>query len=116
YLLLKKYGGVFVDLDLECLKPIEPLLGEWPVFVGREPDSHSSHPAAIRQQMSKIVGTAFLASIPEHPFWDHLIKLLPFFREEADPIAATGSIFLTAAIASFPGKDAIGVAAPALLN
>src|SRR5665213_1372941 len=115
YLILKKQGGVFVDLDMECLKPIEPLLAEWTMLVGLEPASHADHPASTRQGMSNIVGTAFLASIPEHPFWDHLLGQLPLSKHFYDPLVTTGPIFLTGAIASWPIKDRIAVAKSLLL-
>ncbi len=115
YLILKKYGGVFVDLDLECLKPIDLLLGDHSLIVGREPDSHAGHPVAKERQMPKVVGTAFIASVPGHPFWDHLLRLVPHFAGEQDPLVATGSIFLTTAIATYPQNATISVAAPTLL-
>ena len=115
YLLLKHYGGVFVDLDLECLKPIEPLLADHSLLFGREPETHAKHPAAVLFHMPRIVGTAFIAAIAGHPFWDHLLSMIPTFAAQRDPLEATGSIFLTAALASFSGKSEIAVAAPALL-
>ncbi|HET6400431.1 MAG TPA: glycosyltransferase [Candidatus Kapabacteria bacterium] len=115
YLILKKQGGVFVDLDMECLKPIEPLLADWTLVVGFEPFSHAEHPASTRRGMSKIVGTGFITSVPEHPFWEHLLEQLPLSRHHYDPLETTGPIFLTAAIVAWPVKDQIAFAEPALL-
>ncbi len=118
YLILRKFGGVFVDIDLECLKSVEPLLINWPLFLSNEPPSHHDHPIAVRRKIQQLVGTSFLASIPNHPFWDCLIGRLSEFSGMYDPLEATGSIFLSSVLANAPWekKADIGIAWYGSLN
>lgn len=55
YVLLAKHGGVWVDVDMEPLRPIDPLIdGETRMLAGWEADGHW-------------INNAFLASPPGHP-------------------------------------------------
>ena len=118
YLILKKFGGYFVDIDLECLKPIEPILEKFSLMVGYEPPIHAEHPAAVRRKLSQIISTSFIASPPEHPLFDYIISRLPDFRHCHDPLEATGSIFLTTMIEEAPweNKSDLGIAWYGSLN
>ena len=35
--ILYQYGGIYVDADTECLRPLDPALGGWPFFAVEEP-------------------------------------------------------------------------------
>lgn len=69
YELLRLHGGVYVDTDVECLKPFDPLLGD-AFFCGRESDSLSC--------------PSVLGSVPGHPLPELLV------REALRRIAAAG--------------------------
>lgn len=60
YEILAKYGGVYVDLDMECLKPIDGLLN-CPAFVAWE-------------QPNRWVNNAIMGSIARHPFVVDLVN------------------------------------------
>lgn len=70
YCYLYTYGGVYADMDFECLKPFEPLLKEFDhkanILLGSmktsRPDRHHSVPNAI------------LISKPGNPFWLELLR------------------------------------------
>ena len=55
-----RYGGVYVDLDFESLKPLDALLEDGQVLLGtlgrKSPAEHS-------------IPNSFMASAPGHPFW-----------------------------------------------
>lgn len=60
YLFLYAYGGVYADLDVQCLRSLDTLIGGEGVFLGRmggDPDFEHAVPNAI------------MASSPRHPFW-----------------------------------------------
>lgn len=59
YEILWRYGGVYVDTDLECLKPLDPLL-DVACFAGWE-------------VQDRWVGNTILGAVPEHPFIGKLI-------------------------------------------
>lgn len=56
----RRYGGVYVDLDFESLKPLDGLLDRGKVLLGTQgvnsPPEHS-------------IPNSFMASAPGHPFW-----------------------------------------------
>ncbi len=61
YEVLRQFGGVYVDTDVECLKPIDPLLVDVDLMVAWEIPG-------------KRLGNAVLASTREHPLFDRLIE------------------------------------------
>ena len=69
YLILYRYGGLYVDMDYECIEPIDSLLWNSSCCIGMEPVSH-----AIRYNTPFIIGNALMATIPNHDFFDNIIK------------------------------------------
>lgn len=69
YLILYKIGGLYVDMDYECTENITPILCETECAMGMEPKGH-----AILRRMPHIVGNAFMATIPNHPYFEELIN------------------------------------------
>ena len=63
YLILYKIGGVYADLDYECLEPLEWLFGTKNCCLGLDPMEHS-------RCFNKpyIISNAFMAVSPYHPF------------------------------------------------
>lgn len=62
YLILSKYGGVYADLDCECLKPIDELI---------EPGG-----AVFARTADGVIECAFFASSPGHPIWQQVLYQL----------------------------------------
>lgn len=54
--ILYTHGGVYADLDTECLRSIEPLLASGGAVVGRSHDG--------------VIDCSVLASPPRHPLWE----------------------------------------------
>ena len=65
YFLLDHYGGLYVDLDFESLRPIDPLLKGRGLVIGQEPWAHSH----VLYDVDRLICNAFMASCPHHPFW-----------------------------------------------
>jgi hypothetical protein len=64
YMYMYAYGGVYSDLDTECLKPLDPLLeGRRVVLAAMGTDMSITHS----------IPNAFMASAPHHPFWLHML-------------------------------------------
>ncbi|HYD70561.1 glycosyltransferase [Azospirillum sp.] len=106
YLILKRYGGLYADLDFECLKPIDPLLDGHTFAIGLEPESHLALEKAAVRGMTRILCPSLIASVPGHPFWDHVVEQLRRHAHEADVLDATGPFLLTRALDGFadPGS------------
>ena len=69
YLVLETFGGVYADLDAECLRPLDPLLEGASLLFGLEPDEHLTQEPVAGTGLRQVLGTAFIASVPGHPFW-----------------------------------------------
>ncbi len=87
YEVLHLHGGVWVDADMECLKPIDPLLDAAPgVFFGWE-------------ETDRWVGNSIIGSVVFHPFLWSLIRDIPGSITEhlgKRPNVLTGPQYLTA--------------------
>lgn len=104
YLILQKFGGLFVDIDFECLHPHHQLFKENKIMLGVEPESHNETIKARNAGFTKIICNAWMASEPGHPFWDHLLKHLFEVRMKKDVLNLTGPFALTRAAASYGAK------------
>src|SRR3546814_11744471 len=56
YLVLAAFGGVYADLDCECLAPIAPLLDGAELAIGLEPDSPLRLHEAARRGLTRSEG------------------------------------------------------------
>lgn len=84
YELLARFGGVYLDTDVEPLKPLDPLL-DGPPFVGWEDD--------------RLLCPTVMGSEPGHPAAQALLERLPRWshaRRRRPPNHRTGPYFLTA--------------------
>ncbi|MDJ0732643.1 MAG: glycosyltransferase [Nostocaceae cyanobacterium] len=54
YFILHYYGGFYVDMDIECLKPIDDLLEGFELVLSKAYDAYSN---------------AIMGSVPGHPVW-----------------------------------------------
>ncbi|WP_244433849.1 glycosyltransferase [Azospirillum sp. B506] len=117
YLILRRFGGVYADLDLECLRPVDGLLEGRSFVVGLEPEEHGRLAKAVERGLPRILCPSFLASVPGHPFWDHLLDRLVEAQHRPDVLDATGPFLLTRAHASYEGEGqaAVTVLPPELL-
>ncbi len=90
YLYLTKFGGIYVDLDVEPLRSVDALLAcAHSCWLGAEPALH----ARRLFQRESVACNAVMASEPGHPFW---ARMLAEIRERAadptrqNPVDVTG--------------------------
>ncbi len=69
YLILFHYGGIYADLDYECLEPIKPLIKGGACCFGSEPAEHCLH-----FNKNYVISNAFMAVMPKHPFFKKIIE------------------------------------------
>jgi mannosyltransferase OCH1-like enzyme len=88
YLLVKKFGGLYVDTDVEPFKPIDDLVRDFEGF------------AARRQSPYQIRECAFFGAVPNHPWVRQLVAELP----TCDPTAtlSMGTSYFTRIIGQHP--------------
>jgi mannosyltransferase OCH1-like enzyme len=83
--LLWRFGGVYVDTDFECLRPLDPLLDGVELFLGDLKPGRTNN--------------AIIGAVPEHPLLDRALdELRPAEWHGTDPKGGTGPHFLDAVI------------------
>lgn len=104
YCLLHHFGGVYVDLDIECLQPIDALI-EGQAFVG------VLEPAVQGERFGKpsLLSNAFIASRPGHPLLNAVIAFMAAQARPAlthlDVLESTGPLMLDAVFRAYAGHD-----------
>ncbi|RBP50649.1 FkbM family methyltransferase [Arenicella xantha] len=92
YLVIHHYGGLYVDLDFECLQSFEPLLNTKQLIAGFEPQKHAN-----QQSRPEMLCNALLASQPRSPFLQAVIDFLASNNTKGfahDILATTGPVML----------------------
>lgn len=108
YLILYKIGGLYVDFDYGCLEPLDVLLNDTLCCMGMEPTLN-----AITHNKSLIVGNALMASVPDHPYFELIIKeMMNGGKYSTLPDAlrimeTTGPFMTTRLYEQYPNKDEI---------
>jgi mannosyltransferase OCH1-like enzyme len=115
YLVMRHFGGVYVDMDFEALRPLDDLIAPFELVFGLEPDSHSARAPVRERGFDRIVCNAFIASAPNHPFWGHLVSYLWEAKDEANVLDATGPFLLTRACNAYGDAGGIYYAPASLL-
>jgi hypothetical protein len=106
YLIMHWFGGVYADLDMESLAPLDDLLEGEHLVLALEPADHIDQ-WVLDRGLDHIVGNAFLASAPRHPFWVEVLRSLVDAQLETSPLDATGPFMLTRTIERFTDRDSI---------
>ncbi|SDF79241.1 Glycosyltransferase sugar-binding region containing DXD motif-containing protein [Pedobacter terrae] len=109
YFILYQYGGLFVDMDYECIQNVEELLEGNSVVFGSEPEDHCK-----KFYMDLIVSNAFMGCTPENNFFKFLCESIATIqiRNEntvLNTLNTTGPFFLTKLYKSFPGKTNVKI-------
>ncbi|MEO5760160.1 MAG: glycosyltransferase [Mesorhizobium sp.] len=115
YLLLHHFGGVYADIDCECVAPFDPIMNEDRIVISTEPASHARVQARFRG-LPYLLFNGTIASPPRHPFWLHLISLLPGLVHAKQAIDATGPCVLTSAQLGYGDQSAFAIHPPALFT
>ena len=95
YLILHQHGGVYADLDMESLQPLDPLLNQYSCILSEEPPVHR---AIIYNNTGPDVSNALMACRAKHPFLTFLINLLPSYKSRSRVESSVGSVFLSEAL------------------
>lgn len=91
YLILYQFGGLYVDMDYECTENITSILCNLECGMGLEPEAH-----AIRNRMPYLVGNAFMATVPNHPYFKELIDAVFYdSKDESSSICSDNLVLNT---------------------
>jgi hypothetical protein len=108
YMLLHHFGGVYADIDCECVAPFTPIMAENRVVLCQEPPSHFPDQAVFRG-LPYLLFNGTMASPPGHPFWLHLLSYLPNLVRAKEAIDATGPGVLTSAQLGFCDQASLAI-------
>jgi len=111
YVLLYLYGGIYADLDTECLRTIDSSItnhSSYGCILGQEPDLHR----AFLYKKDIYVTTSFIACRPRHPFMRRVIEALPAYAANAltsewnyNILNSTGPTFFTEVVEKYLNSD-----------
>ncbi len=109
YCVLAKHGGVYADIDTDCLAPLAPLLDEDRVILCHEPVEHDE--VARLRGLPFLVFNGTMASPAGHPFWTEVLELCRLMqgRSGHDVLETTGPLVLTAAVLRRATQDGNGI-------
>ncbi|KAL3867272.1 hypothetical protein ACJMK2_044486 [Sinanodonta woodiana] len=91
YVVLYEFGGVYADMDVECLKPLDPVLRKYSCFMPQEPYEHP----VLDGNFEILVINAVMGCRAKHPFMKLIIEQLPFFSHMWNVLDSTGPYFVT---------------------
>ena len=110
-LYLLRFGGVYVDLDVEPLRPLDEFLATCgDCMLGAEPEAH----ARKRRGKPRLACNAIMASAPGHPFW---LRMMDEIARRAaqpggEPVGITGPLCLDAVFEAHGRELGVGVSEP----
>jgi mannosyltransferase OCH1-like enzyme len=91
---MHKYGGIYVDLDFRCLKPLDELFDGEIMVLGKQKMKQTGE-----EIDENVIPNAFKYSAPGEKFWLDCVDLLHEYKYDAhgnhtSPEVATGPVFL----------------------
>ncbi len=92
YFILDHFGGVYVDMDSEALKNMEPYIEGCNLVVGHEDSTNY------------VINNAFMASVPGYSLWNKIQHAL-VARKDLGVLKATGPIMLTELIHEYLSEE-----------
>ena len=90
YFIMYEYGGVYADLDVESLRPLDELLELYPCVIAQEPLVHQV--LLYANNASNFAMPALIACRPQHPFLKLLIDELSHYISLAWTLAWNDNI------------------------
>ena len=95
YLLLHHFGGVYTDIDTECLMSLDIFANEDRIVFCNEPSAHSGNYITSRS-LERLIFNGTIVSPANHPFWLELLENLERNRFSSMVLDSTGPIVLSA--------------------
>ena len=91
YVILYEYGGVYADLDVESLLPLDPITRKYSCILPQEPYEHP----VMDKNFEHLVINAFLACKAKHPIMKKFLDNLPAFSHMWNVLDSTGPHYIT---------------------
>ena len=107
YFILKHHGGVYIDLDFECVRPLDAALEGHGMVIGLEPQAHTELEHIRSHGVDVLLCPSFIACTSDHPFWAQVEKGLVQYHQTSDPLEATGPLLLSRLYQRLSNKSAV---------
>lgn len=122
YFIMPRCGGFYIDMDMECQKPLTPLLDNDLVFA----ELYLTRLDILVMSFNKVkrrpfINNGCMASAPQHAFWTHVRENLDrhrpekwYHKKEYYVSSSTGPQFFTQMVQSyrFDQNDKVLIAPP----
>lgn len=112
YFILLYHGGVFLDLDYECLSCLDSLIADQRFVIGLEPDIHAQLPQALVRGINRILCPTVMASEIGHPFLRQVCSALISTADHPGVLDATGPFLLSRLYEESPRQADIRLISP----
>ena len=99
YEILYRFGGVYVDMDFECLYPLNILHHSFDFYTGIEPLAKASFLSLV------IINNGLIGSVPSHPILRSCIDAIKQNANEKDIVIKTGPMMFTKAFLTCANTD-----------
>lgn len=91
YAILHEYGGVYADLDMESLLPIDSIIRKYSCILPQEPYEHP----IIDSNTEHLVINALMACRPKHPLMKKYVDNIPKYFHMWNVLDSTGPHYIT---------------------
>lgn len=111
YAIMFDIGGIYADLDFECLHSFDEVIANRQLIVSSEPKAHTVLLEGQKDEHASALCNAILGSRPGHPFWLRLMEsIYQRYLESVpgdlqDPVTLTGPRVLQKTYAKFFRND-----------
>ena len=108
YVVVHHFGGLYVDMDYECLQPFDALLEKHDFIIGFEPAEHA------QMYGEAVLCNALFAAQPKAPFLSEAIERIehsPSIVSHNDVLSTTGPLLLQK-ILEHQGREGLSLFAP----
>ena len=98
YFILHAFGGVYVDLDVESLRPLDPLLANRSCVLSEEPYEHVYILNSLRK--ANVMNT-IMACRPGHALFKELLANLSQYNSDKNAVNTTGPFYMTSVLTAY---------------
>lgn len=112
YMILSHFGGLYADLDTECLQPFDEFVAKREFIIGLEPPEHFDEELFRGNTPEDLLCPTIIASAPAHPFWTSVMQCLTTAPATAHVLVRTGPLLLNRARKLYKGPPLTILPAP----
>jgi mannosyltransferase OCH1-like enzyme len=105
YFILYKYGGIYADMDFECMRNFYNTLNQKNVCIAESPYKENEN-----------LHNSLMCSPPSHPFWEQVFKEAELTKNISNVLTSTGPRLVDRAYNAYPNKEKVTILPEKLYN